>query len=184
MAAYVIDNDENGGSDQEVLAYGYSLLIMAVVNYVVIISSSLLFGVFREMMFSLGAFMLMRTTIGGVHANHRGICLATTMTTLYLGIVLSDVLTLNLYVVLAMYALNIMLLVLYAPGDTTEQPMVRNRFLRKILGIALVSCIFASYAFFGSVREVNILLIVSTLICVLLHPYFYKLYKCERSSYS
>ena len=181
MASYVAKNDDT--ADQEILAYGYSLIIMAIVTYTTVIASAFLFGVLKEMIIAICIFVVMRTAIGGCHANHRAVCLITYSGMLYLCIVLAGTIIFSWYVVFVLYAINVVLLTLYAPGDTVEQPMVKYRFMRKIFGLILISCIFALYIFFGNMHtEINILLLVSTSTCVLLHPYIYRIYGCKKSS--
>ena len=180
MADYVVKHDKS--ASQEELAYGYSLILMGFVTYAAVIISSLLFGLFIEMLIAIGAFILMRSTIGGCHANHRVICFITYSGVLYTSILLSDIIVLSWQAMLALYFINIALLILYAPGDTVEQPMVRNRFLRKIFGLIFLSCLFAASFFLRDMRtETNILLFVSTSTCILLHPFIYRIYGCERS---
>lgn len=183
MADYVVKNDET--ADQEILAYGFQLLLMAFVSYAVVLSSAYLFGVFREMLIAIGAYILMRITVGGCHANSRIVCLITYSGILYSSILLAGILTLSWHVVLLLYLVNITLLILYAPGDTVQQPMIQNRLARKIFGLFFLSCLFALSLLLQDMRmETNILLLVSTATCILLHPYIYKIYKCERSAYS
>ena len=182
MARYVVKNDET--ADQEVLAYGYGLLIMAASTYFAVITSALLLGVFREMIIAMGVYMLMRTTIGGCHANHRVICFVSYSGVLYLSIVLAGFVTVSWQIAIALYLVNVMLIVLFAPGDTAEQPIVKNRFLRRITGVIFITCLFSTYIFFSHMQtEVNIAMFVSTSTCVFLHPLVYKAYGCERSTY-
>ena len=180
MANYVVSKDET--ANQEVLTYGFSLILMAIATYSTVILSALLLGVFREILIAIGTFILMRTAIGGVHAKHRAVCLITYSTVLYLSIYLSGILRLDLYATAALYLFNIIILILYAPGDTVEQPMVKNRMLRKISGLFLVTILFALSIFVRDMRiETNIILFVSTLTSILLHPFTYRIYGCERS---
>ena len=180
MADYVVKHDNT--ASQEELAYGYSLILMGFVTYATVILSAILFGLFIKMLIAIAAFMMMRLTVGGCHANHRVICFITYSGVLYTSILLADVIVLNWQVKLALYLINIVLLILYAPGDTVDQPMVRNRFLRKILGLIFLSCVFVTAFLLQDMRtETNILLIVSTSTCILLHPFIYKIYRCERS---
>ena len=182
MADYVVKNDET--ANQEVLSYGFQLLLMAFVTYAVVLISAYILGVFREMLIAIGAYILMRTAVGGCHANSRTVCLITYSGILYSSIFLAGVLTLSWYVILALYLVNIALLVLYAPGDTDQQPMVRWRLTRKICGLIFLSCLFVLSLILQDMRmETNILLFVSTATCILLHPYIYKIYGCKRSQY-
>ena len=180
VAEYVAGNDET--ADREVIAYGAGLLIMAVVNYSLVLASALLLGVLREMLAAIGAFILMRSTIGGCHANNRVTCFITYSGIMYLSILMASFVTLSWSAALALYTANMALIILYAPGDTAEQPMVRNLLTRKIFGMVFLSGLFALPAFFGEFQsEINILLFVATWTCVLLHQLVYKAYGCKRS---
>ena len=180
IADYVAENDET--ADHEIIAYGASLLIMAVVTYTTFIASALLFGVLREMLIAIGVFILMRATVGGLHANHRATCLITYSGILYFSIFFAGILNMSWHKILVMYIINIALLILYAPGDTAEQPMVKFRLTRKLLGLVFLSCIFAAPMFFSGIHtDINILLFISTWTCVSLHPFIYKVFGCKRS---
>jgi len=183
LANYVVKNDET--ANQEVLSYGFQLLLMAFITYAVVLISAYLLGVFKEMLIAIATYILMRTTIGGCHANSRTVCLITYSAILYSSIFLADALILSWYVILVLYFINVILLFLYAPGDTIQQPIVQRRFIRKILGLVFLSCLFALSLVFQDMRiETNILLFVSTATCILLHPYIYKAYGCEKSLYN
>ena len=181
MADYVVKRDKT--ANQEVLSYGLSLVLMAIASYATVLASAIIFGLVKEMLIAIGTFILMRTTVGGCHANNRVACLATYTGLLYASILLAGVIILNMYATIILYLFNIVLLVLYAPGDTVEQPMVQYRFLRKIYGLFFITLLFAFALFVPNMRaETNILLFVSTFVSILLHPMIYKLYGCRRSS--
>ena len=181
MADYVARNDET--ANQEVLAYGYGLILMGIVSYTTVLASAFMFGVVREMLIAMAVYLLMRLTVGGCHANRRAVCYVTYAGTLYLSIFLSTFLSFTLYAIVLLYLANVALLIMYAPGDTVEQPMVKRRLLRKIMGLIIVSCLFAFVILFRDMStERNILLLVATSTSIFLHPYVYKAYRCERSS--
>ena len=180
IADYVVRNDQT--ADQEVLAYGFGLLLMSIATYLTALTSALILGVFREMLIAMAVYMLMRFTIGGSHANHRAICFIVYTGTLYLCIFLAATLSLNVYAVMSLYLVNVILLIMYAPGDTVKQPMVRWRQTRKVAGLLILSCLFIASFLLRSMRiETNILLLMSTITCVFLHPFIYRISGCKRS---
>ena len=183
VAGFVVRNDET--ANYEILAYGLSLLISAAVSYTIVFASALVFGVIGEMLVAVALYLSMRLTIGGSHANSRIVCNVMYMGTLYLCIILSFVIIPNIYIVAALYIVNLILLFLYAPSDTIHQPIVSGRFARKILGIFLLSFFFALSLFILMYVEAqvsaNLLILVPTLTCVLLHPFIYHIFGCEKS---
>jgi len=182
IAGFVVKNDDT--ADFEIMAYGYGLIVSAIVTYTAIIISALFFGVFREMLVAIATYITMRATIGGVHANSRAACFITYAGALYLSIYLSFVLTFSEIATAALYLFNMALLILYAPSDTAEQPIVRRRPARKILGIVFLSLFFSISIFWDRMWiETNILLLVSTITCVFLHPAIYRLFGCKKSIY-
>jgi len=181
LAKFIVKNDDT--ADYEVLAYGYGLIVNGVVTNVIIIVSALIFGVIVEMLIALGVFMTMRLIIGGVHANSRTLCFITNAGVLYFSIIFASVLNLNeITTIGALYLANLILLVLYAPSDTVDQPIVKRRMRRKILGIIFLSLFFSVSLFFDNIQiETNIMILVSTITCILLHPLVYQAYKCKKS---
>ena len=181
-AQFVVNNDDT--ADFEVLAYGFGLIVSGIVTYTAVLVSALLFGVIVEMLIAIAAYIIMRLTIGGVHANSRIVCFITYSSTLYLSIYLSFVLTFSDAVMAVLYLMNVALLILYAPSDTADQPIVKRRFERKILGIVFMTLLFSLSMFLDHrTVETNILLLVSTFTCVLLHPLIYRMFGCKKSIY-
>ena len=182
LAEYIAKNDET--ANKEELAYGYGLIFMAITIYATVLLSALLFGVFAKMLIAVGAFTLMRATVGGCHVNHRAVCIASYTGIAYLAIFLSGILYLNLYAIAALYLVNVILLTLYAPGDTEEQPMVHWRLARNVVGLILISAIFSLSLILRDMQvETNIAILTSTANSIYLHPYIYKAYRCKRSKY-
>ncbi|MCL2873653.1 MAG: accessory gene regulator B family protein [Defluviitaleaceae bacterium] len=184
IAKYIVDNDDTNTADYEILAYGYGLIVNGIFTYAAIITSALILGLIVEMFVALGAFIALRLLVGGVHANSRVLCFATNAGVMYFSIALSFFLNLSEIVITVLYIANLLLLILYAPSDTTDQPIVKRRMLRKILGIACLSLFFALPMFLNNFQvKINILILISTITCVMLHPLIYKIYGCKKSIY-
>ena len=183
MASFIAKNDET--ADQEVLAYGYGLLLFGAVTHAITFGTAIVFGLFTEMLVAVAVWSVMRLVIGGCHANSRLVCNIMYMGTLYMCIVLSKFITLNFHIIAALYALNIIILVLYAPGDTSQQPIVKGRSARKIAGIVLLSIFFLlSLLDINMPVETSIAVLVSTLTCLFLHPVIYRMFGCEKSQHT
>lgn len=183
IAGYVVKND--GTANHEILAYGFGLILYAIFTYAVVFASALLFGVIREMLVVLPVFWIMRYTVGGCHANSRLVCFITSTSSFYLCIFLAHTLVFRGPAIAVLLIVNLLVLIRYAPGDTQEQPMVKRRWLRKLLGVVFLLCFFALSVFNRGMRvEANILLLVPTLVSVLLHPYAYRIYRCKQSSFA
>ena len=182
IATFIVKNDDD--ADFEVLAYGYGLIVSGIVNYTVMIVSAVIFGVILEMLIAIATYITMRLTIGGVHANSRLLCFVTYASALYASIFLSFVVNMSGVAIAALYGFNVALLVLYAPSDTVEQPIVKRHLLRKILGVVFLS-LFAAVSMLGwDIRVIaNILLFVPTITCVFLHPIVYRIFSCNKSVY-
>jgi len=180
MAGFIVKNDDT--ADHEVLTYGFGLILSGLVTYTVVLTSALLLGLMQEMLVAIFAYIAMRQAIGGVHANSRLVCFITYISTLYLCIFLSFILNVDIFAVVILYVISLILLILYAPADTKAQPMVKYRLLRKVAGIAILTVLFCISTFLLQNQVyANILLFVSTLMCVLLHPVVYRAYGCETS---
>jgi len=180
IAKFIVKNDDT--ADYEVLAYGYGLIVSGVVNYTVILVSALLFGVIVEMLIALAVFITMRLTVGGAHANSRAVCFIVHSASLYLSIILAFVITPGIVMIVALYLVNMVLLILYAPSDTADQPIVKRRTARKILGIIFLSLFFSGSVIWHDMRiESNIVILLSTLTCIMLHPLIYRVFGCKKS---
>jgi len=180
LASFVAKNDDT--ADQEILEYGLGLLISTILSYIVIFGSALLFGVFVEMLVTVALYSVMRSIIGGSHANSKIVCDITYTSSLYLLIIVSTIISLNIYIIAALYVISLVLIALYAPGDTIQQPIVKGILARKLFGILVVSIFFASSFFLQEMRVLaNLLLLVPTFTSVFLHPIIYNIMGCKRS---
>ena len=180
VAEFVVNNDDT--ADYEVLAYGYGLIVWGIFNYTIIIASAAFLGVICEMFAAIAVYITMRSTIGGVHASNRAICLATYAGILYFSIFISPILNLSVIAIAALFLTNVILLILYAPSDTAEQPIVKRRLLRKILGILILTAFFSFSIFSDNMQIVaNIMLLIPTFTCLFLHPLIYRILGCKKS---
>jgi len=180
IASFIVKNDEE--ADHEVLAYGYGLVLAGIATYAIVIASALVFGVLREMSIAVLTYLLLRYTVGGVHANSRVVCFLTYAGTMYFCIFMSRVLSFAALATAVLYLFNALLLILYAPSDTVDQPITSGRLVRKLLGLFFLTLLFAiSVFYYGAMVEGGILILVSTLTCIQLHPFVYRIYGCKKS---
>jgi len=179
MAGFVVENDDS--ANHEILAYGFGLIISGIATYIALFGSALIFGVIYEMLIAISIYSIMRLTIGGSHAKTKAICFIVYSSVLYLSIFLSTVVIFNLFAKAILYGVNVILLIQYAPSDTVQQPIVKRRFARKILGLVFLSLFFGISLLIREMQtEANILLLIPTLTCVFLHPFIYRISGCEK----
>ncbi|MCL2856920.1 MAG: accessory gene regulator B family protein [Oscillospiraceae bacterium] len=180
MAEFVVKNDDS--ANREVLAYGFGLIVSSMMTYIVVLGSAFILGVIYEVLIAILVFSVMRLTIGGSHANSRIVCFIVYSSVLYSSVFLSSILNLNVFAIAALYIVNVMLLVVYAPADTAQQPIVKGKLTRKVLGLIFTSLFFGFALLIpGRQTEANILLLMATFTCVSLHPLVYRVSGCKTS---
>jgi len=179
-ARFLAKDDEN--ADVEVLTYGYYMFYQQWLVIIVILLLSLLVGLFFAVLASIITFMVLRGCACGTHATHPVICRIVVFAVAFIPAVLAEVYAVKLVTVIfaVLYLLSVVLLVLYAPGDTDvrkiHDPHIRKRM--KIESIVWVSVFFLVAVLLQS-RFPSIAFVMATtafITCCLVHPVAYWLF--------
>ncbi len=125
--------------------YGIAAFIANSYKMVFIFILAILLNVFQYFLIAIISFGTLRTFASGVHAKREWTCLPTSILVFfgitYLGINLS----LSIHIINCIFVLCFAAILIYAPADTEERPIV-SRKLRKKLKILSVITILVLYA--------------------------------------
>lgn len=139
-------------NDYEIYKYGFELIIALLSTVSGIVLISLFVHKFVETALYLVGFFSVRTICGGYHAKHHFTCYITTISTyftfLILNICFSSKPYLN-FVIGFMTVVSAILITAFAPIEHPDNPMTeyrktRNRFLSRLLSIAICLICFVS----------------------------------------
>lgn len=164
-------NKNYSESEIEIIAYGLEGLYLTFTKAIVIFGIAIILGIFREMLYLLISYNLIRSQAFGIHASKSLYCLLSSLTLFIGGTFLCMYINVSLWIMVAISFICIILLLLYAPADTHKRPIVnqkkRKRFkiISVILGMiyTILIIIFdgkylSNYLLFGMISSVIMIL--------------------------
>lgn len=164
--------------DLEKLRYGLEGLYLSITKLVVIITISILLGMFKELCLLLIFFNIIRFTGFGFHARKSYECLICS-TVLFIGLpLLMKVLNLNKIFLLIIGSLCTIVLAIYAPADTVKRPLPnkRKRIIRKIATIIIAISYILLVIFIKNNTICYLLITALMLEAVMVNPLTYKIF--------
>lgn len=185
IASQVAESDVT--ADQEIIAYGFEILLQEAGIVVIAALIALLFGLLPYVLAALVSYNLIRQFSGGAHSASRAVCMIFSVFLLY-GISFLSArtgLSIPLAVVFLLYVFNVSLLLLYAPADTEIKPIQEPETRKKLKASAIASvtlCFLVAVLTKSRWEGIsNVLLLIPTLATCTTHPIAYKLFGCEKS---
>ena len=169
----------------EEIMYGIEGIYLTITKCIIIFTIALLLGIFKELIFLLIAFNIIRTFAFGMHASNSIVCLIFS-SLLFIGATFlckcANIPNLVLYI---LYLISFIIILLYSPADTVKRPLIkkkkRNRF-------KIISC-FVTILYFVISLIIKDRLIINSLIlgllieCILILPITYKIFKMPYGNY-
>jgi len=174
-AKFLAADDE----EVEILTYGYYMFYQQWLTVIVLLLIAFLLGLFIPVLASIITYMTLRGSTGGTHATHPIICKIAFFAFTYTPVILAEVFKIRLVPIAfaVLYLLSIVLLLIYAPGDTDvkkiTEPKIRKRM--KIESIIWLSVFFiAAVLLQGRFSSMAFVVAVTAFItCSLVHPAAY-----------
>lgn len=184
----LIKNNVAGMTEEkeELVSYGLKLIIYEIFILAFIFSLSAFLGIVKYTLIYFVVFGGLRIYAGGAHASSRLECFISYSLSLFGTIYLSKYLWAgSLYPAILVFVISFVIVYVYAPGDTTEKPILSNKMKRrqKFISLLLISVVFAMSIItwhFDTIAY-NLMLIASIQVVYLLSPLGYLISKCKRS---
>lgn len=152
------DNKIIETSDRDVYLYGMKLLVSNIINTVVVLLMSLIFGHFLHTIYFLLGYWFIKRCSGGFHAsNHRNCILF--FSTYYLIWMLIYRESFNTIILVALWCISLLVLLLFSPVEDPNKPLEydeRKIFQKKsriLFGLYSVINFFVYYLFGTNFRE-------------------------------
>lgn len=123
------------------LRYGLEGFYLSASKMIIIVTLSLILGIFKEMLIMLLIFNILRTTGFGLHATKSWICLLSSSTVFLIFPMIAKIVEIpqNIRIILAI--ISIICVFLYAPADTKKRPLIKKRKREIYKFITTISCI-------------------------------------------
>lgn len=185
-ARHLTKGDES--ADYDVLLYGYELIFQEVAVVLLAMLIALPLGLLVHLPIAIATYYLLRRYAGGTHAQHRALCIATSVLALFgpAFVFVHTELRLSLPAMLLLFAADAALLLLYAPADTEIRPVQDPAVRKRMKGMALL--VLVAYLLFALLINrwrsdfASLVLVVATIVCCLTHPLAYRVYGCKKSA--
>lgn len=167
------------------LRYGLEGIYLSVTKLIVIIAIALILGIFKEMIFMLLIFNILRTTGFGLHATKSWICLLSSTSVFIICPILAKIITINTIIKVFLSIVSTICVFLYAPADTVKRPLINEKKRNIYKFITTISCIVLSLI--AIVVENNVisnLMIFGILTeVVMILPITYKIFNLSYNNY-
>ena len=169
----------------DMITYGLEGIYLTITKMIVIFGVALILNIFKEMIFLLISYNIIRSQAFGIHAKKSSHCLIFSMIMFIGGSIISKYAVLPLWLSIISSILCCICLFLYAPADTYKRPIVnkkkrmRFKILSFILGLIYTiliiifnDCVISNYLLFGMILSVIIIL-----------PITYKMFNLPYNNY-
>ncbi len=167
------------------IRYGLEAIYLSLTKVIVILSITLLLGIFKEAILLLLLFNGLRITAFGIHASKSWMCWLSS-SILFIGFpYLCIYLQIPLYVHYVIIIFSILCFFLYAPADTKKRPLVRkNRRTKFKILTLIISFIYIMIFFHTKSMLLQNMITCSMLIeSVLIHPFTYRIFHLPYKNY-
>lgn len=170
----------------EVINYGLKIAIYELGLVMLIITVSIILGLFKSMFMFLVVFGSLRFTAGGSHAHSRVGCLSTYAIAMAGAVCLSRYIWAESFITaIGVFIVNFLVIFKYSPGDSTEKPILSKKMKRRLKTHSLI----LTGIFFGLSLVIwqydticyNTILVASFTVTILLSPLGYRICGCKRS---
>jgi accessory gene regulator B len=171
---------------EEVINYGLKIAIYEIGVVLIIITLSILLGLFKSMFLFFVVFSSLRFTAGGSHARSRVECFLTYTIAMAGNVYLSKYMWAESFIpAIGVFLINFLVILKYAPGDSTEKPILSKKMKKRLKTSSLIlTGLFLSLSLIIWQYDkicYNTILIASFIVTVLLSPLGYKIFRCKRS---
>lgn len=171
---------------EEIINYGLNILIYQAALTTIILLIALLTGLFKYVAVAVLVYASLRVFAGGAHARTRLQCSVSSIVTMLGSVLLSKYIWADSYIpAVFVLIINLVIVYVYAPGDTVERPIISKkiRLRQKAISLILVTLIFITSVIVWHFDKAmyNVVNIASLLAVFMLTPVSYNLFKCKRS---
>lgn len=172
---------EKQDDDLEIVEYGLTLFFSSILKAIFVLLIALLFGLVKEVIICAVAFGILRTFAGGVHAKTSLGCLISMIVTYFTTIFLSRIIPYSDKLIYFSFAACLIVLILYAPADVAEKPILcgKQKLRFKLYSLVILVLLYALSLFYFK-EEVSKLIVISCVLeCITLLPLTYKVIKTK-----
>jgi len=179
-------NNKNITEEQlEIIEYGLESLYLTFTKIIVILLLSIVLDIFKETLYMILFYNVIRLFAFGLHAKNSISCLVTSLILFIGGTYLSIYLSINLSLKIILSIISIILIAIYAPADTEKRPLInrKKRIRFKILSIITSIIVTILIVYYDNHFISNFMLIGMIEATIMILPITYKLFDLPYNNY-
>ena len=169
----------------ETIMYGVETIYITVTKTIIIFTLAAILGLFKELLFLLIAFNIIRIPAFGLHASNGNVCLIFSSLLFIISTFLCKYVEIPIYILIILFIIILINIILYAPADTIKRPLinVKKRKRYKILSILVTLIYFILTILIENNLIINSLIFGLLIECILINPITYKIFKMPYNNY-
>jgi len=140
LIEFIRKNTDKEEEELEKIQYGIEVILINTFKLAILFITAKILGIFNYTFFAFISFAALRTFASGVHAGSNIKCIITNYVVFFSIVYLSIYSPLNKVLLAVVFLISLILVMLYAPADTEDRPIVSKR-LRKSLKIKSIACV-------------------------------------------
>ncbi|WP_238917033.1 accessory gene regulator B family protein [Clostridium sp. YIM B02555] len=141
---FIKNNTSASAEDLEKIHYGILVIFLTIFKSIILFATAYFLGILEYTLTAFLVFAALRIFASGVHANSTFQCIIINYILFFGNVYLSLNIQRNLLLVSILFLISVALILLYAPADTEERPLISLK-LRKSLKIKSIIVIMAFY---------------------------------------
>lgn len=165
----------------EIIEYGLTIFFSTIIKILIILIVSFIFGITKEVFLSIIVFAILRHFAGGIHAKTPLSCLIS-MFIIYFSIyIISSYITINEYALFIYFIFCLIIILLYAPADVIEKPIISLKQKKKLkYSSIIVLIILFTIAYIINSNTIKNIIVLSCIVeCITLMPIIYTITNTE-----
>lgn len=169
----------------EEIEYGLEGIYILITKFIIIFTIAYFLGVFKELLIFLLIYNFIRMPSFGLHATKSSYCLISSLIVFFLGMYVSIIFVIPVYIKLIIGIYCIIRIYMNAPADTYKRPIVnkKRRECYKFIS-TLIAIVFVFASLFTKNTFISNSLVITLLIqTLMISPYVYRLFKLPYNNY-
>ncbi len=166
------------------IRYGIETIYLTITKLIILIIISLLIGTFKELLFFILFYSIIRSVGFGLHAKKAWHCWVLSLTLFTLIPFLIKVLIIKRIVINIIFLICSILFILYAPADTEKRPLIhKNKRTAFKIGTLIITLIYFILTFYINNEMCNSIIFAIIMQSIMILPISYKLLGLKYDNY-
>ncbi len=179
------NNSKLNEEQLEIIKYGLESIYLSITKLTVILTLAIILNIFKETIYVIIFYNVIRFCAFGMHANNSISCLITSTILFIGGALIGIYFNFSLITKIIVSAICLTLIIIYAPADTVKHPLLKASKRKKLkIKSSIISLILSLFiVYFHENNITNFMLIGYIEAAIMILPVTYKLYGLPYNNY-